>query len=279
MSDSTTSGGAPRTRRELTHAELEPLRRRRDASALLFDVDGTLAPIVPRAEDARVPDDVREWLAELARAYALVGCVSGRRAVDARRVVGLDGISYIGNHGYELLTPGAPEPVANAAAATRAGRPAAFTAALDWSRLAELGVRAEDKGPIQALHWRGAPDEAAAQERLEAIAVDAQVQGLVTHWGRKVLELRPVAGVDKGTAVHALLAERAPLAAALYAGDDRTDLDAFRALRALQRSGRLDTALCVGVASDEGPAEIRDQADLVLEGPGSVAGLLAELAG
>ena len=263
----------------MTHAELNRLRERRDASALLFDVDGTLAPIVPRADDARVPEGVRERIAGLASRYALVACVSGRRAVDARRVVGLDMITYIGNHGYELLAPGATAPAVNPAAAARAERPASFLAGLDSAELGELGIRGEDKGPIQALHWRGAPDETAARERLRRVALEAQIQGLVTHWGRKVLELRPVSGVDKGTAVHALLAERAPLAAALYAGDDRTDLDAFRAVRALEESGRVGVAVCVGIASDEGPRQIREEADLVLAGPEAIGGLLAELEG
>lgn len=269
----------PPTRSAVSDPHLAPLRERPEASALLFDVDGTLAPIVERPADARVPDDVRDLVARLDRDYALVACVSGRRAQDARRVVGLDHLTYVGNHGYELLAPNSAEAELNPAAAARASLPATFVARLDWTELERLGLRPEDKGPIQALHWRGAPDEARAEDAARDIGRRAQAAGLIPRRGRKVLELRPVAGVDKGSAVHRLLVERAPLAAALYAGDDRTDLDAFRALRGLERSGRVGSAVCVGVSSEEGPDEIESEADVVLASQEAVLGLLRELGG
>jgi trehalose 6-phosphate phosphatase len=98
----------------------------------------------------------------------------------------------------------------------------------------------------------------------------------VPHWGRKVLEVRPPVAADKGAAVATALDEH-PLARALYAGDDTTDLDAFRKLRALASEGRID-ALCVGVRSSEGPEAIVREADVVVEGPEGVAELLDALA-
>src|SRR5436305_2851797 len=71
-------------------------------AAILLDVDGTLAPIVERPEDARVPDETREELRRLAGRYGLVACISGRTGADAARIVGVDGIRYIGEHGLEL---------------------------------------------------------------------------------------------------------------------------------------------------------------------------------
>lgn len=271
--------GAPPARAAVIQPELRALRERPEASALLFDVDGTLAPIVARAEEAAVPAGTRELMGALALRFGFVACVSGRRALDARRVVGIDDLTYVGNHGFELLAPGAPEPVLDPAAASRTERPAAFLREVGMGRLERAGVRREDKGPIQALHWRGAASEADAEASLRAIAGEAQAAGLVPRWGRKVLELRPVAGIDKGSAIQRLLLPRTPLAAALYAGDDRTDLDAFRALRRLERAGRVGTAVCVGVASDEGPDEIREEADLVVDDPDGVAEVLRELTG
>ena len=52
-------------------------------------------------------------------------------------------------------------------------------------------MRIEDKGPIMTFHWRGAPDEEAAHARVRRIAEEAEAEGLWTHWGRKVLEIRP----------------------------------------------------------------------------------------
>jgi trehalose 6-phosphate phosphatase len=109
------------------------------------------------------------------------------------------------------------------------------------------------------------------------VAVNAQSVGLEVHWGRKVMEARPPVRIDKGAGVTALI-ERAHASVALYAGDDVTDLDAFRALRTLVDNGTLDAALCVGVRSEDGPAEVESAADLVVDGTAGMQELLATLA-
>jgi trehalose 6-phosphate phosphatase len=259
-------------------ALLAPLRSSPDASAVLCDVDGTLAPIVGDPEAAGVPPRTRGLLERLVGGYALVGCVTGRQATVAREMVGIDGIVYAGNHGFELLEPGAEEPVPDPAVGHRAARAAEFVARLDRSWLGSAGLRVEEKGPIQALHWRGAELEAPAELRAKEIAKLAQGAGLVPRWGRKVLELRPIAGIDKGSAALALL-RRCGARHALFGGDDLTDLDAFRALRWMERSGRLETAVCVGVGSEEEPEGLREAADAIVDGPEGFADVLEELAG
>lgn len=255
---------------------LDPLRRDPAGAALLFDIDGTLAPITAVPDAASVPAATREVLAELARRYRLVACVSGRRALWARTMVGLDELTYAGNHGLELLEPGAAEPADHPALAGRAGAAAALIERLDRVRLEGLGLRFEDKGPIQAVHWRMAPDQAAAQAGARELARRAESEGLVAHCGRRVLEIRPLAEVHKGVATRRLI-ETAGVRAALFGGDDRTDLDAFAALRELGESGALATAVCVGVASAEGPPEIQREADLVVDGTEGFLGLLRGL--
>jgi trehalose 6-phosphate phosphatase len=245
-------------------ARLEPLREEPGRAAILTDVDGTLAPIVERAEDAAVPAAAREALAALSKRFALVGCISGRRAEEARRLVGLEALAYAGNHGLELLMPREEEPRPDASVAGREQEAAEFLAGVD-GRLEAAGLRREDKGPIQALHWRGSVDEAAAESRAHEIAIEAGRAGLEPRWGRKVLELRPVGGGGKDGAVASLLAG-GTLDRAVYAGDDRTDLDAFRRLRDLREEGRLVAAVCVGVLSPEGPAELAEEADVTVEG-------------
>ena len=128
----------------------------------------------------------------------------------------------------------------------------------------------EDKGLTVAFHWREAPDEGDARYELEAVAERARAAGLEAHWGRKVLELRPPVEADKGTAVRTLLAERS-LERALYAGDDTTDLDAFRGLDGLELAVR------VAVASPEGPAALLKAADLVVDSPSDLLDLLRTL--
>src|SRR5205807_4310062 len=91
-------------------AALEPLRADPARAAVLLDVDGTLAPIVRHAEDAHVPEPTRVPLIAIAKRYGVVACVSGRQAAVARRMVSIGSITYIGNHGAELLRGGASEP-------------------------------------------------------------------------------------------------------------------------------------------------------------------------
>jgi trehalose 6-phosphate phosphatase len=247
-------------------ALLEPLRDNPSRTAILTDVDGTLAPIAARAEDAAVPAAAREALVALGERYGLVGCVSGRRAEEARRLVGLDELAYAGNHGLELLLPGDRSPRLDPSLAGRESEALEFMAGLDAELLAAAALRVEDKGPIQALHWRGAADESTAKSRAHEIAVEAGHAGLEPRWGRKVLELRPVGGGGKDAAVASLLAAES-LDRAVYAGDDRTDLDAFRRLRELRESGELAAAVCVGIVSAEAPPELPEESDLIVDGP------------
>lgn len=258
-------------------ALLEPLRADPSRAAILTDVDGTLAPIVERAEEATVPAAAREALARLSERFGLVGCISGRQAQEARRLVGLDGIAYAGNHGLELLLPGDEAPRSDPSLAGRERDAADFIAAVDPETLKAAGLRLEDKGAIQALHWRGAEDEGHAKGCAHEIAVAAGKAGLEPRWGRKVLELRPVGGGGKDAAVASLLAG-GRLDRAAYAGDDRTDLDAFRRLRELRESGELATAVCVGIVSPEAPPELPEDSDLIVDGPGGWLAILEWLA-
>ena len=221
-------------------------------AALCFDVDGTLAPIVPDPGDAQVPDTTRAELRRLAGRYALVACITGRTSERARAIVGVPELTYVGEHGLEL------EP-----------------AAAEWSERirtfgANAGWPAEEKPFSAAFHYRAASDPAAARQQLEQIEAEARAQGLRTRWGRLVLEVLPPVEASKRTAVRHLL-EQHGLRRALYAGDDATDLDAFTALDGLELAVR------VAVASAEAPPGLRERADIVVESPDGLARLLTEL--
>jgi trehalose 6-phosphate phosphatase len=256
---------------------LAPLTADPSRAAVFCDIDGVLAPIVARAEEASVRNETALLLSRLARRYAIVACVSGRSATEARRLVGVGGIVYAGSHGAELLEPGAARPRVNPAFKDWEERVKAFVAERDGPDLRRLRVRIEDKGPIAALHWRGAPNEEAARAHLEGVARDAETAGLATHWGRKVLELRPPVPFDKGQAVRDLIG-LSGARVAMFGGDDTTDLDAFDALDGLVEEGALETAVRVGVRSDEGPPAIVERADVVVDGVRGFAGVLAVLA-
>jgi trehalose 6-phosphate phosphatase len=256
---------------------LEPLRAEPGRAAILLDVDGTLAPIVRHADDARVPEATRTVLIQVARRYGCVACVSGRRAATARQIVSLGSIAYLGNHGAELLRSGRTQVELDREAGAWQRRVHQFVdQAWEDGELRRARVRVEDKGPIMALHWRGAPDEESSEIVVKGVAERAEAAGFATHWGRKVLEVRPPIPLDKGRGIHWLLRD-ADLDAALYVGDDRTDLDAFRGLRELVDGGRLSHAACVGVRSEETPAELEAEADLLVDGTRGVRLLLSAL--
>jgi trehalose 6-phosphate phosphatase len=255
---------------------LQPLKAEPERSAVLLDVDGVLAPIVQHPDDAHMPESTRRPLIEVARRYGVVACVSGRRASDARRIVSLGSIAYLGSHGSEVLRPGAIAPELDRELQAWTRRVQAFANEAYDEPLRRLRVRLEDKEAIAALHWRGVPDEEDAQAAVEAVARRAEEAGFTAHWGRKVLEIRPPVRIDKGAGIVSLLRDR-DLAAALYAGDDTTDLDAFRGLTELVEGGRLGTAVRVGVRSDEGPSALAQEADLMIEKTDGVRDMLQAL--
>jgi trehalose-phosphatase len=223
------------------------------AAALFLDVDGVLAPIVERPDGATVPPKTRRELERLSASYALVACVTGRPGDVARRIVGADGIRYVGEHGLELH----PD------AAAWAGQVHAFAAETGWGDI-------ERKPLSVAFHYRTASDSEAARVQLQRVARDALAAGLRTRWGRLVLEVLPPVDATKGSAVRSLLAESG-LRRALYAGDDTTDLDGFAALDGLEAAVR------VAVVSTEGPSELGARADLVVGSPDAFRELLARL--
>ena len=247
------------------------------AAAIFCDIDGTLAPIVGRPEESHVREEVSVLLGKLGRRYCRVACVSGRPAAEARRLVGVGSISYVGSHGAELLEAGSSRPQLLEAFESWEGRVGGFVSEHQADpEMKVLRIRLEDKGPIKAFHWRDVPDESAAERWLQNVAQEAEAGGLVIHWGRKVLEIRPPVPIDKGQAVKSIL-ESSSVRSALYGGDDVTDLDAFDALESLVARGELDGKVCVGVRSDEGPKAIVDRADVVVDGVSGFTDVLAVL--
>jgi trehalose 6-phosphate phosphatase len=242
---------------------------------LFTDLDGTLSPITPTPGEAAVDARCRVALGALVGRLTLVAVVSGRAAEDARRLVDLAGVVYVGNHGLEIWRDGAlrisPEVTT-------------YPALLDGllgrlrHRLADGALLYEPKGPTASVHYRAHPDPARARRSiLDAIAADELAGRVRVTEGRRVVEIRPPVVRDKGVAV-AELARTEHLTAVIYLGDDRTDMDAFLALGALCRHGELTTAVRVAVASPETPTELIAAADVTVEGIPGVAAFLESVA-
>ena len=239
---------------------LEALRSRASHAGLLLDFDGTLSEVVARPELARPVPGARDALAGLVGIYALVAVITGRRAEEVATLLDVDGVSYEGLYGMQEAAPElafAVLPQVEAAASIEAAA---------W---------VEDKGASVAVHYRQATDPGAARSALvAALAPVAASAGLELAEGKRVIELVPPDRPLKGGAVERLAGEWA-LEAALVAGDDLADLDAFDALDRLAERGLL--TLKVAVRGEETPEELLDRADIVVEGPARLVELLGRL--
>jgi trehalose 6-phosphate phosphatase len=241
---------------------------------IALDFDGTLAPIVSEPSAARPHPGVLPALQRLATAVGTLAIVTGRPALAAVELGGfadIPGLIVIGHHGWErweagkLTSPPPPPEVAQA----RARLPGVLAEAG-----APDGTWVEDKGHALVVHTRRTADPEKALALLaDPLADFAGQAGLDGKPGRLVIELRPC-GVDKGTAITALAAERDP-AAILFAGDDLGDIPAFDAVHALRATRR--KGIAVASASGEVTA-LAGHADLVVDGPAGVTALLVRLA-
>ena len=252
---------------------LENWSRDPSTAAISTDIDGVLAPIVPTPDMSEVPEELRELLRQLSTSYRVVAGISGLATEDALRLVGLEEVVYYGNHGFEILRGGEVEVIPEAEP---------YRAAIEEleerarGELEPLGAFVEEKGITASVHYRNVSPEVG--ERCKAfVEREGERLGLRITAGRGVVEARPPVRADKGTAVRRLVEEYGP-EKALFIGDDTTDLDAFRELEKLREEGVLADTLRVGVASEEGPPEIRSEADLVVEGAEGVGEVLRTLA-
>jgi trehalose 6-phosphate phosphatase len=252
--------------------QLEAWREDPSSGAILTDIDGTLAPIVPTPDMSEVSEELRGLLRKLSEKYLLVAGISGRKTQDALDLIGLNEIVYFGNHGFEILRDGEVEVIPDALPY--------FERVQELERrakeeLAPLGAFVEEKGITASVHYRNVPPEV-GERSVQFVKAEGERLGLRITVGRGVVEARPPIRADKGTAVRALVEEYRPKRA-MFLGDDTTDLDAFRELAALREDGTLEEFLRVGVRSEEGPPEIVNEADLVVDSVEGVGEVLRKL--
>ena len=240
--------------------------------AVFSDIDGTLAPIVPDPQAARVTDRAREALRDLMALGVGVGLITGRDLAKAREMTGLPGVWYAANHGLTLSIYGVDE----TPEAVRDFLPRAQAVIRETVAVESAGVFVEDKGPIVAFHYRRAASPEVARAAIEA-ALDASAAAAEfrVHEGRMVVELRPPLDVNKGTALEEL-SRRMGAGAVIALGDDRTDMDMFRRVVAMRESGT--PGATVAVESSEVTGEVLDAADYSVDGVAGVEWLLGEIA-
>lgn len=230
--------------------------------ALATDFDGTVSEIAPAPDLASVHPRCRDLLAQITQKLPLVAVLSGRPAEEVRRLTGIAQVVYLGNHGLEWWQDGTShiEPSVSKDVATIRSMLTAARRALNLP-----GLAFEDKGAGASIHYRLTEDPVEAREKVLAVLYDlTRGTGVRVVEGRRVVELRPSVRVDKGTAIFGLL-RRHPVRAAVYAGDDVTDVDAFAGMRRWEQQAD-GISVAVAIDSPEMPVELSDSADLVVDG-------------
>ena len=243
--------------------------------AILLDIDGTLAPIAPRPEEAIVPAGTQRTLARLAASPDVaVALVTGRTVADAARMIDVSGAWIVGNHGLEMRAPSGELETSPDA------RQYESVVARARERLRAVisevpGAWIEDKRWSLSVHYRQVPGQFITAVIAAAREVGAD-SGLRITDGKKIVELRPPIAVDKGSAA-LLLAQRMGArragASLLFSGDDRTDEDAFRAIRAA-----MPQAVTVLVAADDDVPDAGTEAEFVVLSTEDLSVLLGWLA-
>ena len=239
---------------------------------LFLDLDGTLAEIVPRPDETAVRPMVPRALRALQQRLALVAVVTGRPALEARDILGVEELVYAGNHGLELMEEGRVEVAEDA-------RPhvEGISRLLGQVRAAfpEEGLVFEEKAGSFAVHYRLAADPDRVRDGLLRFIGSEAGEGVKLIMGKEVTNVLAPVALNKGTAV-THLSRKYHLAATVVMGDDVTDLDAFRASRALEDAGET-RGLRIAVVDTESPPEIEAAAEYTLAGVAEVEWVLGWL--
>lgn len=220
-----------------------------NASAILTDIDGTISEIAATPEEAVVTLSMKKELSKLKEKFQMVGVISGRSVQNAKAMVGVDGILYIGNHGMEYVNNGEifvdPEAVKYLANIKK------IAEKLKNSELSKIkGLMFEDKGICISIHYRKCELQEDARKRImDAINDSIDTSELKLTEGRKLVELKPPISRDKGFIVEKII-EKYDLNRVIYLGDDVTDFDAFKKLKELEKTGKIRTASILVLSSE-----------------------------
>ena len=248
------------------HLDLIEKALRRSPFGLITDVDGTISKTAPTPQEAEVSLPCRQYLSTLCHHLALVAAISGRPAIEAKNMIKIDRLVYIGNHGLERWSEGHSELKKGVKAYLKV-----IKAVIEelTPLLPIEGIRIENKGITATTHYRLCPNpELAERNILAALEDSSQAKRLQIMPGKMSINLLPPLAVNKGTTVLELIQEYS-LQGGIYMGDEITDIDAFRAIHTACRD--LDfQGFAIGITSQEMPERLVAEADFTLNGVNDV---------
>ena len=233
---------------------------------LITDVDGTISKTASTPQQASVSPLCRHYLLKLSSHLALVAAISGRPVSQVRKMVGIDSMVYIGNHGLERWRGIKTEFPDITHDYSRVIKPVLKELS---SLLSSKGISIEDKGVTATIHYRLSPKPQLAERKiLNTLNASPRAKSLRIIRGKMSFNLLPPIGADKGTATIALIREY-NLRGGIYLGDDYTDIDAFRAIHTAYHYQDFQ-GLAISITSSEAPEKLGTEADFTLNGVGDV---------
>lgn len=234
------------------------------STAIVTDIDGTISEIAPTPEEAVVSESMRNKILQLKQKFKLVAVLSGRSVSSAKKMVGVEGLLYVGNHGMEFLKDDHllvnPEVEKYLPQIKKTGHK------LKKGDLSCInGLIFEDKGICYSIHYRLAhPREDIREKILNTLHNDPECKKLNISEGRQLVELKPPVSCDKGTILHDII-EQYNLRKIIYLGDDITDADAFNKLLELETEEKIRGASIL-VLSSEIPSYVKKDASYFVNG-------------
>jgi trehalose 6-phosphate phosphatase len=240
---------------------------------LVFDIDGTLSPIAPTPDTATLYPGIA-LLLEQARTHAYVAIMTGRAVTNGSAIVNVEGLTYIGSHGLEW-SDGLPSSstVQLVSEALPYIQPSKDLLALLERKLADVeGVIVEYKHVGGAVHYRLSPDPEKARQTILSLITEPTKQATMhLSEGKCVIEIQSPVAVNKGQALRRFV-RQFNLSGVIFAGDDRTDLDAVLEIQALKQEGI--AALSIAVQHADTLPALLELSDIQVEGVGGMAQLL-----
>lgn len=233
------------------------------STAIVTDIDGTISEIASTPEEAVVTDSMRNEMVKLKEKFSFVAVISGRSVLNAKEMVGVEGLLYVGNHGLEFLKDDSlrvyPEVEKFLPQINKTGKKLENT-------LSDInGLIFEDKGICYSIHYRlSNPSENAREKILNTIHDDPECKKLIISEGRQLVELKPPVTCDKGTILNNII-KKYNLGKIIYLGDDITDTDAFNKLKELENEGKIKGASIL-VLSSEIPSYVKKDASFFVNG-------------
>lgn len=245
---------------------------------LVFDIDGTLSPIAPTSDEARLYAGVVPLL-ERARERAHVAIMTGREIADGARMVNVEGLTYIGTHGLEW-SDGLPSlrTVQVVPQALQYIEPGTYLLDLVEQQLPRLpGVYVQRKRVGGTLHYRLSADQEQARRDILAILEEpARQVNMRLREGKKMVEVLAPLAVNKGQALRSFV-EHFQVQGVVFAGDDQTDLDAVLEVERLRKEKKVVAGLSIFVQHADTLPVLLEHADIVVQEVGGMVDLLREI--